>query len=239
MRDVPFRSGIFDVVLAMNALHHAERIEPVAMNIARMLRHGGRLGFVEPYCATEEQKAAFGRAQIEAGISEQTYLLSEWHHVFIDAGLRLKVLRVSDSFSAVYEKADGANRDLFARFYDGRLSVLDAPSDVAPASVFRVTIALENRSNAVWSPVSHFPVQASYHLSRRTSGEDVLQSFDNARTPLASELGPGQQATMAVEVTAPSEPGEYVAEIDLVHESVTWFASKGLEGSRAVRFRVS
>jgi SAM-dependent methyltransferase len=238
MRDVPFRVGTFDVVLAMNALHHAGRIEPVAMNIARMLRRGGRLAFVEPYCATEEAKAAFGRAQIEAGISEQTYLLPEWHHAFVDAGLRLRVLRVSDSFSAVYEKADGADRDLFARFYDGRLTVLDAPSVVAPESVFRVAITLENRSNAVWSSVSHFPVLASYHLSRRTAGGDLLQSFDNARTRLPLDLGPGQHATLAVEVKAPSEPGEYVAEIDLVHESVAWFASKGL-GSQRVPFRVS
>ena len=79
MRDVPFRAGIFGVILAMNALHHADRIEPVAANIARMLKRGGRLAFVEPYCATEEAKAAFGRAQIEAGISEQTYLLHQWH----------------------------------------------------------------------------------------------------------------------------------------------------------------
>jgi 2-polyprenyl-3-methyl-5-hydroxy-6-metoxy-1,4-benzoquinol methylase len=238
MRDVPFRAGLFNVILAMNALHHAERIEPVAANIARMLKRGGRLAFVEPYCATEEAKAAFGRAQIEAGISEQTYLLHEWHRAFVDAGLRLRVMRVSDSFSAVYEKADGADRDVFARFYDGQLSVLDAPSEVAPASVFEVVIALENRGNAAWSSVSQFPVYASYHLSRRAAGGDVLQSFDNVRTYLPSEIGPGQQATFGVKVTAPSEAGEYIAEIDLVHEYVTWFAARRLE-PRTVMFRVS
>ncbi len=238
MRDVPFRAGTFDVALAMNALHHGDHIEPVALNIARMLKRGGRLAFSEPYCASEEAKAAFGRAQIDAGISEKTYLLSEWHRAFVDAGLHLRTLRVSDSFSAVYEKADGADRDLFARFYDGRLRVLDAPRDVAPGSVFRVAIAVENRGNAVWTSVSQFPVHASYHLSRRGAGGDVPQSFDNVRTPLPSEIPPGQDATLSVNVTAPSEPGEYIAEIDLVHEFVTWFASKGL-GSQPVPFRVS
>ena len=228
MRDVPFRAGMFDVILAMNALHHAERLEPVAANIARMLRPGGRLAFVEPYCATEEAKAVFGRAQIDAGISEQTYLLHEWHRAFVDAGLRLRIMRVSDAFCAIYDKADGADRDPFARFYDGRLSVLDAPSEVAPATVFEVTTAIENRGNAVWTSVSQFPVYASYHL----------QSFDNPRTPLPSEIKPGQRATMAVKVTAPDQPGDYVLEIDLVHEFVAWFASKGLERS-AVAFHVS
>ena len=237
MRDVPFLSNTFDVVLAMNALHHAARIEPVAVNIARMLKRGGRLAFVEPYCATKEAKSAFGRAQIEAGISEQTYLLEEWHQAFVDVGLRLRTLRVSDSFSAVYEKAGGADRGLFARFYDGRLVVLDAPSEVLPASVFLITIAVENRGNAVWTSLSQFPVHASYHLRRGARG-DVLHSFDNVRTPLPSAIAPGQHETLAVNVTAPSEPGEYVAELDLVHESVAWFASKGL-GRHRVRFRVA
>ena len=66
----------------------------------------------------------------------------------------------------------------------------------------------------------------------------ALQCFDNVRTCLPSEVGPGQRVSLSVELTAPSEPGEYVAEIDLVHEFVTWFAAKGLE-RRAVRFRVS
>ena len=101
-----------------------------------------------------------------------------------------------------------------------------------------MAIALENRGNAVWSSVSQFPVYASYHLSRRGADGDVLQAFDNARTCLPWEIGPGQRVTLSVELTAPSEPGEYVAEIDLVHEFVTWFAAKGFE-RRAVTFRVS
>jgi hypothetical protein len=203
-----------------------------------MLRHGGRLAFSEPYCATEEAKAAFGRAQIEAGISEQTYLLHEWHQAMVDAGLRLRVSRVSDSFGAVYEKADGGDRDLFARFYDGRLTVLDTPSVVQPGSVLLAPILLENRGNGVWTSVSQFPVYASYHVRRAAPEGDVLLSFDNPRTRLPFEIGPGHRATMAVEVTVPVEPGDYAVEIDLVHEYVAWFAPKGL-GRHVVRFRAA
>jgi hypothetical protein len=104
-------------------------------------------------------------------------------------------------------------------------------------SIFPVTISVENQGNAVWTSVSQFPVHASFHLGRRNGDSEVLQSFDNARTPLPSEISPGQRAAIAVNVNAPWEPGEYVAEIDLVHESVRWFASKGL-GYHPVRFRV-
>lgn len=236
MRDVPFREGTFDVILAMNALHHASPIESVAANIARMLKQRGRLAFSEPYSATDEAKAAFGRAQINEGISERTYLLQEWHQAFVDAGFRIRTVRVADSFAAIYEHAAGGSPDLFAGFYDGALSVIDAPPNVAAGSVFHVTIAVDNRGNGVWTSVSQFPVHASYHLHRGAG--DAALSFDNVRTPLPVEVGPGERATLAVKVTAPNEPGDYVAEIDLVHESLRWFASKGMV-SRRVEFRVS
>jgi len=238
MRDVSFKDGTFDVILAMNALHHGSPIEAVAANIGRMLKRGGRLGFSEPYCATVEAKADFGRAQIDEGISEQTYLLDEWHRVFLGAGFRPLTTRVADSFAGVYEKTDGASPDVFAGFYGGRLSVLEAPSKVAAGSAFHVTIDIENRGNGVWTSVSQFPVHASYHLHRRNADHEELLSFDNVRTPLASELLPGEHATVAVKLTAPREPGGYAAEIDLVHESLSWFAAKGMVSQR-VLFEVS
>jgi hypothetical protein len=64
------------------SLHHSAPIGEVAANVARMLRPGGRIGLIEPYCADEAAKESFGRAQIEAGIGEQTYLLREWHEAF-------------------------------------------------------------------------------------------------------------------------------------------------------------
>lgn len=239
MRDVPCRAGSIDIVMAINALHHCDRLEPLAANIARMLKPGGRLAFIEPYCATADAKAAFGRSQIAAGISEQTYLLGEWHGAFSAEGLRVRTLRVSDSFSAVYEKVSGGRGDLFAHFYDGDLSLAGAvPASVRPGTVFEVPIALENRGNAVWCSASQFPVYASYHLSRDSAAGQALVAFDNPRTPLPRECGSGEHLTMRLEVMSPLEPGDYVAEIDLVHEYVSWFAPRGLT-SRAVRFTVS
>jgi len=43
---------------------------------------------------------------------------------------------------------------------------------------------------------------------------------------------------MVLRIAAPIEPGEYVAEIDLVHEYVTWFAARGLPSPR-LRFAVA
>jgi SAM-dependent methyltransferase len=247
MRRVTFRDGAFDVVLAVNALHHAACLEEVAANIARMLRPGGRLGFIEPYCASETARAAFGRAQIDAGITERTYLLQEWHAALSQAGMDVQVLRVSDSFAAVYRKADHARRrgeaaglreDLFAGFYRGRLAIAgDTPPRVAPGGLLDIPVLLENRGNATWCSKSQFPVAASYHLYRVEPSGTSLLSFDNPRTPLPAALDPGQDAAVVLRVDAPERPGDYAAEIDLVHEYVSWFAEKGLP-SATVRFRV-
>jgi SAM-dependent methyltransferase len=238
MRRIAFRDDVFDIILAVNALHHSTPIGDVAANIARMLRPGGRLGLIEPYCADEAAKESFGRAQIEAGISEHTYLLREWHEAFAQAGLEVQVIRVCDSFSAGYRKPDpvahrtatrDAHADVFAGFYRGRLSLAgDPPKRGEPFQVFELLVLVENRSNAVWCSTSQFPVYASHHMYRLDGGTRTTVSFDNARSPLPAELGPGENTTAIVHITAPGEPGNYAAEIDLVHEYVSWFAEKGM-----------
>ena len=241
MRTVAFRPRTFDIVLAINALHHTDRIKAVAVNVARMLRNGGRLGFIEPYCDSEAAKAAFGQAQIAAGISEQTYLLTEWHAALTEAGLRVRVHRVSDSFAAVYEKTGdapdaGDAPALLAGFYRGDVRLAGpAAVRVATGETIEVPLILRNRGNGVWCPTSQFPVYASYHL-RQADG--ALLAFDNPRTALTGEIHPGETATVNLQITAPCEPGDYLAEIDLVHEYVSWFAPGGMS-SPTVRIHVT
>ena len=73
-----------------------------------------------------------------------------------------------------------------------------------------------------------FPVRASYHLYRMDAGAPVLVSFDNSRTVRPSEITPGGQLTVTLQISHPAQPGEYVAEVDLVHEGVRWFSERGL-----------
>jgi SAM-dependent methyltransferase len=250
MTDVPFTDAAFDVVVAFNALHHGNRLGALAGHIARILAPGGRLGFVEPYCQAEADKEAFGRAQIGAGISEHVYLLEEWHRAFAQAGLVVRTHRVADSFAAIYEKPSGpvapppesrASRDdLFAGFYDGRLTVLlDPPPMVRPGETFDVVVRVENLGRHTWCTNSYFLVRASYHLHRAGATAELgdLVAWDNVRTPLPTAISPRDAVTMALKVTAPATAGDYVAEIDLLQEYISWFAPHGVESPR-VRFRV-
>jgi SAM-dependent methyltransferase len=173
MSRASFRDGTFDVVLAINALHHASDLQEVASNVARMLGPAGRLAFIEPYCASEEDRSRFGAAQIAAGINEHTYLLQEWHQAFTRAGLAVKVHRISDSFAAVYQRSHGGGArpdpDLFSGFYEGTITSTTAPTR-ASSGALAAAVHVRNAGNGVWCEQSVFPVRASYHLYRVDDG---------------------------------------------------------------------
>lgn len=243
MRTVPFRDASFDVVFVMSALHHNPELSGVAGHIARMLRPGGQLACVEPYCASEEAKAAFGREQIAAGISEQTYLLWEWHDTFVTAGFEVQALRVCESFCAVYRKRGDVSgapaptgiAGLFEGAYRGRLEVGDEPvAEVRSGAPWSIPMTIENDSHAAWCSHSQFPVHASYHLYRRSGKGDALVAYDNVRTPLPGVINPGARTHLSLAGAPIAEPGTYVVDIDLVHEYITWFAPQGFETQRQV-----
>ena len=245
MTRVSLRDEAFDVVLAINALHHGSDLGQLAANIARMLRPGGRLGFIEPYCASDEDRRQFGAAQIEAGINEHTYRLDEWHQAFTRAGLAVTAHRVCDSFAAVYEKSRGSGPvaadsepGLFSAFYRGELAVEPPAAGRVSPDTREALIRIRNDGDGAWGEQSLYPVRASYHLYRLDSGSPDLLAFDNPRTPLPHVIDPGGHATVAIPIRLPDEPGQYVAEVDLVHEGVRWFSECGMKPLQ-LRFTVT
>lgn len=240
MRRVPFVADSFDIVIAISALHHNPELTEIASTIARVLRPGGQLAFLEPYCENEEAKRRFGLEQIAAGISEQTYLLQEWHDAFRDVGLDVEAHRVCDSFCAVYRKRTDADTQqrrgvegLFRGSYAGHVTMVGpAPDAVSTGVAWSVPVTITNNSNAVWCSTSHFLIRASYHLYRRSDDGETLVAFDNVRTHLPAPLNSGQSVTLPLEIAAVDEPGEYIAEVDMLQEYVSWFAPHGFRGFR-------
>lgn len=240
-----FADGVFDGILAVNALHHTHRLQPLVANLARVLRPGGRLGFIEPYWFHEETRSDFGAAQIEAGINENVYRLEEWHQAFVNHGLEPVTFIPAASFHGIYEKRaaaqpartltlEQASDDLFAGYYLSEVTALAAVAPpVASGAAITIPVVVHNRSRAGWSPQSQLYVHLSYHLYRRHAGagragdDRSLVAFDNARTPLPGQLDPGSDMPMALRVTVPTTPGDYELEVDLVHEGIAWFADRG------------
>lgn len=118
--------------------------------------------------------------------------------------------------------------------YSGSISLAGPVPDVALAGdEIAVPIRVRNTSGRTWSQPGAGPMAAGNHWLDATGSAMLHQ--DDARAPLPQVLQAGAEAYLVLRMRAPKEPGRYVAEIDLVHEGVTWFERKG---SMTLRFPV-
>ena len=234
-----FADGTFDGVTAFNALHHTHRLEPLIANIARMLKPGGRLGFVEPYWFLQDVFDAFGASQIEAGINENVHRLEEWHVVLVGRGFELLECAAGQAFLGIYERVPKerqrrislaeARDEIFEPFYKSDLALTGPTSlRLAPGANTLLPVRVRNMSKRTWSEVSQIPVHLCYHLLAAGDGapDTRMRRFDNARTGIGGDLHPGHERVIELLVEAPAEPGAYEIDVDLVHEGVTWFAER-------------
>jgi hypothetical protein len=101
--------------------------------------------------------------------------------------------------------------------------VAPAEIQVATGMTTEVTLAVTNQGALVWSNSAPQPVA----LGARWRGQNNdNEENGELRWPLARTVRPGEFITMTILLAAPSSPGEYWLEWDMVQEDVTWFAEK-------------
>jgi hypothetical protein len=109
------------------------------------------------------------------------------------------------------------------------------PSTVARGSRFAVGVEVANKGDQTWLGSAH---TEPYAAGAVRLGARWLKSgaatpppqgvgFGAERGELVQPVSPGQSAVLAVVVTAPSEPGAYLLQLDLCQELVCWFEDKG------------
>ncbi len=98
-----------------------------------------------------------------------------------------------------------------------------APPKVAPREDFLAAVRVLNRSSYPWPNLGPAKVRLSYHWLD-TEGQEV--TFNGQRTELSSAVAAGEQLASWVSAQAPSEPGNYLLEIDPVLENVAWFSAR-------------
>ncbi len=231
MHEPVFRDEAFDVITAFNVMHHSTRLHGLVGNIARMLRPGGLLGFVEPYVENDAQKQAFGDAQKDAGINENVHTLEEWNGAMTAAGLSLEAWGLTLSFNGVYRKG-GPPRGFWDDAYRVELRAEPERAGVPGGTPARFRVEVANRGTTIWSSAPPRPTRLGFHVRRVTGTGVEMVAFDNPRTELRGFLPPQHSQTYVVDV-ALDGPGEFEIEFDLVHETVTWFADRGAVTAKA------
>lgn len=97
------------------------------------------------------------------------------------------------------------------------------PSTVPAGSIFRVSVNALNDGYSLWrSKVSTPEPIGTVYLGSRWI-QDGNEPWISERALLPSDISPGQNTTVEMEISAPPYPGDYVLELDLVNEGITWF----------------
>ena len=118
--------------------------------------------------------------------------------------------------------------------YRASIRIVDAlPASLGLQEAATLTVDVTNASSIAWDQSVVGAIRLGNHW-RGASGEMLIQ--DDGRAALKGVVEAGETLRASIEVQAPPDAAEFLCELDLVHEGISWFADRG---SRVVSTRVT
>jgi len=136
------------------------------------------------------------------------------------------------AFESSWTKAALADED-----YRAEITTADAPAVMRVGERTTLRLRVRNVGGAVWPARGDARGMYQVNAGDRwldAAGSRVVNDLDG-RAAMPADLQPGGEIELPLDVTAPLAPGEYVLEVDMIHEGVTFFYEKG---SPTLRTRV-
>lgn len=123
--------------------------------------------------------------------------------------------------------------------FKAQITLPDAALKLRAGQKETITIKVKNTSDVIWW-------QRGGETSDRTDNKFYIAlgnrwldksgkrtSDTEGHNGIPRDLKPGDEVEVPLLITAPKEPGEYTIELDMVQESVAWFADKGSPTTKA------
>ena len=117
--------------------------------------------------------------------------------------------------------------DEMTTWYRAEYSAIGYPDRVRAGDTFSVTVAVRNTGLATWRAEGEHSIRFGYcwHDPAKRSS-----ACANARGVfLQDDLAPQQEIELVIEVTAPTAPGSYQLQWDMLQEGIAWFSSWGAQ----------
>jgi len=119
------------------------------------------------------------------------------------------------------------NGEPASRYNAEYAEVDEIPDSMTVGTEYKFKVRVKNTGNLTWNMNGDSPVYLGYHWIDFNSREVVV--FDGERSIISQDgINVGEETVFDLNVISPSEPGEYILQIDLVHEGVTWFSFQGV-----------
>lgn len=115
-----------------------------------------------------------------------------------------------------------------ASIYNAEYSEVDEISSLMTINtLYKYKIRVKNTGALSWNKNGDNPVYLGYHWIDFNNKETVV--FDGRRSIISKDgVNVGDEIVFDLNVLSPSKQGEYILQIDLVQEGVTWFSFKGV-----------
>jgi len=113
--------------------------------------------------------------------------------------------------------------------YRAEIEARDAPATLRAGERAQLRFRVRNAGGFTWPARGDSKGMYQVNLGDRwldPKDGHVVNDLDG-RTVLVADLPPGGEVEMTLPVRAPAAPGDYVLEIDMIHEAVTFFREKG------------
>ena len=118
--------------------------------------------------------------------------------------------------------------------YKASIELIDPPSRLRAGQKETIQVKVKNASEVMWyargAAVNNAPTNKFYIAVGdrwfKADGATLVTDMDG-RYGIGPDLKPGEETVVPLLITAPKEPGDYILDIDLVQEQVTWFHEKG------------
>jgi hypothetical protein len=147
-------------------------------------------------------------------------------------GMTLVEVRVPQESAARSQFESAWRKGAFqTSVYREEIIALDAPSVMHPGEKADIRFKVRNLGDGTWPAMGTKDFRYQVNMGNRWVVAGGAMVEDN-RAVLKADLPPGGEAQMTLTVNAPRTPGEYILQIDMVHEGVTWFGERGAQPLR-------
>lgn len=111
--------------------------------------------------------------------------------------------------------------------FRAHLEPIDAIESLHAGERRTIAVRVTNRSSEPWTERAGGQALALNLGNHWLGASGAVVALDDGRTPVPAPVRPGETVQLDLLVTAPSVPGKYFLELDLVQEGVSWFGRRG------------